>query len=419
MTTGPETDARPADDVELVPEPSRPAGPPLRQIVAGLVALVLVAAAVVGVYIWNGRTDSTSASAAPTNPGPQVGDHWHAYFGLAVCSPDYVPVPATAAARGLFSAADQQDAGVVHIQPTAADNAGANATLDRFLSAFGVAMTKDQIVVNGAQYPPSGQCTGGTNGEPTGAGHLTWTLNGRRMTSSPGDYVPADGDVILVSFNPSRTVLKPPTNTAQLLANPSGHPDLARAQAQLACISKPAPTPPAQAKQFAQADQVIDATKTYTATITTSCGDLTIALDAVKAPKTVNNFVFLAQQGYFDGTPIHRVAPGFVIQAGDPTGQGTGGPGYTFADENLGPNFSNGTVAMANSGAGTNGSQFFIVTSSDAATDLNSRPNFSIFGQVSGGTDVISLLDSFGDPTSQSGAPFEPLYILSVKIAQS
>ncbi len=346
--------------------------------IAGLVALVLVAASVVGVWIWNDRTDDTPAAAAPTNPGPQVGDHWHAYFALAVCSPQYTKVPSSSPARGMFVAPDGSDPGIIHIQPTAPENAGTNATINHFLSYFRVSFDADgQILSDGTPFYPDGRCTD-ANGQPGEQGRLRWTVNGRAVSGSPGDYVPADGDVILVSFNPPGTALTPPPEAQQLLADPAGHVDVARAQRQLACVRTPAPTAQAEPQQFTQADQVIDPTKTYTATITTSCGDVTIALDAAKAPKTVNNFVFLARKGFYDGTPIHRIVPGLVVQAGDPTGEGSGGPGYTFADENLDAGYSLGTVGMANSGpgdnnAGTNGSQFFIVTSDDGAAGLARR----------------------------------------------
>jgi cyclophilin family peptidyl-prolyl cis-trans isomerase len=425
MTTGSGegmADSTTADpDVELHPEPSGPAGGfPLRQMIAGLVALVVVAAGLVSVWIWNDRTDVTAA-AAPANPGPQIGDHWHAYFGLAVCSPQYTTIPSSSPARGMFAAADGTDQGVIHIQPTAPDNAGANATINHLLDAFSVEISDDgQILAGGTAFYPDGTCPANTDGAPVGEGHLSWTVNGRAVSGNPGAYVPADGDVILVSFNPDGTTLTVPATAKAVLAAPAGHVDLPTAQAQLACVATPAPPAIASPVQFPQADQVIDPAKTYTATITTSCGDVTIALDAAKAPQTVNNFVFLARKGWYDGTPIHRIVPGFVIQAGDPTGQGTGGPGYSFADENLGANFATGTVAMANSGAGaTNGSQFFIVTSDDGAQQLNATPNYSIFATVTGGADIVKLLDSFGEAGSQTGAPLEPLSVLKVTITES
>jgi cyclophilin family peptidyl-prolyl cis-trans isomerase len=109
----------------------------------------------------------------------------------------------------------------------------------------------------------------------------------------------------------------------------------------------------------------IDPAKKYTATMETSCGKITIDLDPKAAPKTVNSFVFLAKQKYFDGLTFHRVVKDFVIQGGDPQGTGSGGPGYEFEDELPQQGYSIGSLAMANSGANTNGSQFFIITGNE------------------------------------------------------
>src|SRR5436305_1657539 len=130
----------------------------------------------------------------------------------------------------------------------------------------------------------------------------------------------------------------------------------------------------------------IDVNKTYTATIDTSKGKIVAELFAKEAPKTVNSFVFLAREKFYDGTIFHRVIPGFMIQGGDPTGTGKGGPGYQFENENRTTTrkFSPGTLAMANAGPNTNGSQFFIM---DA--DYGLQPaSYTIFGQVKEGQDV-------------------------------
>ncbi|MDX2382224.1 MAG: peptidylprolyl isomerase, partial [Acidimicrobiia bacterium] len=117
-------------------------------------------------------------------------------------------------------------------------------------------------------------------------------------------------------------------------------------------------------QQFSDAPEMgIDPSKRYTATLDTSMGELVIALDAIKAPQTVNNFVFLALHHYYDGVIFHRIINGFMCQGGDPTGTGRGGPGYRVADELPKPNeYQVGSVAMANAGPNTNGSQFFIVS---------------------------------------------------------
>jgi peptidylprolyl isomerase len=127
-------------------------------------------------------------------------------------------------------------------------------------------------------------------------------------------------------------------------------------------------------------DMVIDPAKRYTATMETSLGTLVIALDPAAAPKTVNNFVFLAREGYYDGVIFHRIIKGFVCQGGDPTGTGTGGPGYRFADElPAAGRYEVGSLAMANAGPNTNGSQFFIISGPDGA---RLPPQYSLFGKV-------------------------------------
>jgi len=141
----------------------------------------------------------------------------------------------------------------------------------------------------------------------------------------------------------------------------------------------------------------IDPAKTYTATIDTSEGSFTVALDAAKAPNTVNNFVVLSRYHFYDGLTFHRIEPGLVIQGGDPTGAGAGGPGYEFADELPSTAadyvYTAGSVAMANSGPNTNGSQFF-VTVGDTGFD---GPNYSLFGQVTEGFDTtIPALETAG-----------------------
>lgn len=133
----------------------------------------------------------------------------------------------------------------------------------------------------------------------------------------------------------------------------------------------------------------IDVTKAYTATMSTSRGEIVIALAADQAPKTVNNFVFLARNGFYDGTIFHRVIAGFMTQGGDPTGTGRGGPGYKFADEFAGNTLKHGpgALSMANAGPNTNGSQFFLVHTREQTAHLDGR--HTVFGLTTAGLDVI------------------------------
>jgi cyclophilin family peptidyl-prolyl cis-trans isomerase len=159
----------------------------------------------------------------------------------------------------------------------------------------------------------------------------------------------------------------------------------------------------------------IDVTKKYDVTVETSLGSYTAELDPSKAPLTVNNFVFLARYHYFDDTPCHRIITGFVIQCGDPTGTGTGGPGYSFKDElPQAGEYKVGSLAMANSGADTNGSQFFVITG-DKGVAL--PPQYSLFGQVTKGLDVVQKLDAVGSADT-SGTTSTPVKITKVTVEE-
>jgi cyclophilin family peptidyl-prolyl cis-trans isomerase len=167
-------------------------------------------------------------------------------------------------------------------------------------------------------------------------------------------------------------------------------------------------------KQYpAQPDLTIDLDKTYTATLATNQGEIVIDLDASSSPLAVNNFVFLARDGFYDGVIFHRVIPGFMIQGGDPTGTGRGGPGYKFRDEVDGPGtYSRGTVAMANAGPNTNGSQFFIMHA-----DYGLPHQYTIFGQVTSGLDAVDAIA--GTPTGAADRPTSDCVIESVAITEA
>jgi cyclophilin family peptidyl-prolyl cis-trans isomerase len=162
----------------------------------------------------------------------------------------------------------------------------------------------------------------------------------------------------------------------------------------------------------------IDPTKTYTAVVTTNMGTYSAVLDAAKAPGTVNNFVSLARNKYFDGITCHRAIPGFMIQCGDPTATGSGGPGYKFADElPASGEYKIGSLAMANSGPNTNGSQFFVI-SGDEGVSL--PPSYTLFGQVTEGLDsTVVALDAAGNPSSNGMPPLKEIKIESITITES
>jgi cyclophilin family peptidyl-prolyl cis-trans isomerase len=159
---------------------------------------------------------------------------------------------------------------------------------------------------------------------------------------------------------------------------------------------------------------------TYTAMVKTNKGDFSIVLDPARAPLAVNNFVVLARYKYYDSTNCHRAISNFVVQCGDPTATGSGGPGYQFGDElPAAGEYVLGSIAMANSGPNTNGSQFFIITGDDG---INLPPNYTLFGQVTDGLDTtVPALNAAGnpDPVANGVPPSEPLVIESVIIIES
>src|SRR5262249_54010453 len=181
------------------------------------------------------------------------------------------------------------------------------------------------------------------------------------------------------------------------------------------------PTPPnpdgssAQQRTFdEEPPMIIDTNKRYVATMNTSHGTMVFNLDPLAAPKTVNSFVFLARYHYFDGIVFHRIIPGFVLQGGDPTGKGTGGPGYKFADElPSAGRYEIGSLAMANAGPNTNGSQFFVIS---GPSGVSLPPQSSLFGKVVKGLDVVAAIDSIG---TRDGTPKETVTIESVTITES
>lgn len=221
---------------------------------------------------------------------------------------------------------------------------------------------------------------------------------------------------------PTPTVTAPdgssPTKTGTV--TPKGSP-----AAKVACggdVPASASKPKPQFDRAPAPDEVLKKNTTYTATIETSCGPITVQLDAETAPQTVANFVFLAEQGYFDGQFVTRVVDSIdVVQAGDPLGTGAGGPGYAIPDELGGKmHYGPGTIAMANAGPNTGGSQFFLITGPDGA-NLDGNPNYPIFGQVTAGLDVAKQINALLQTTdgSYDGPPTEAVYLEKVTIEQT
>jgi cyclophilin family peptidyl-prolyl cis-trans isomerase len=223
-----------------------------------------------------------------------------------------------------------------------------------------------------------------------------------------------------------------PTPSTTVSPTPSGSPGQkigtvppAPGPKQVACGGKQPAAATKPKPQFAAPATVIDMKKTYTATIETSCGTIEVRLLPGRAPKTVNSFVFLARKGFFDGIHFHRVAASLdVIQGGDPTGTGSGGPGYTIPDEVTGKEtYGPGVVAMAKTAApNSGGSQFFIVYG-PKGHQLDSTPSYTIFGTVVKGLDVVKRIGAIPVENATAGpsgeTPVKAIYIEKVTITTS
>jgi cyclophilin family peptidyl-prolyl cis-trans isomerase len=237
------------------------------------------------------------------------------------------------------------------------------------------------------------------------------------------------GIVFLVSGNDNNNVASQSkvNSTTTTVAAAKGSNAQLQAQANEAAVkagcpaSPKTPTAAASQKYTAAPPMTIDTTKTYTATFKTTTGTFVASLDTTAAPKTVNNFVFLANKGYYHCVIFHRVIPQFMDQTGDPTGTGEGGPGYTIQDENpakaanAAQQYPLGSVAMANTGqANSGGSQFFIV----AGAEGESLPNtYALFGSVTSGMNIVNTINQQG--SAQGVPPDVTQRIISITIHES
>lgn len=215
---------------------------------------------------------------------------------------------------------------------------------------------------------------------------------------------------------PTTTAPSATPTTVPLNAVPTSYPGYLH---QATACGAEQPTPAVDMKFDAPGDAGL--TGVTMVTLNTSCGPIEIAMDPGVAPETVNSFVFLAEEGYFDGTVSHRILPGYMMQAGDPTATGFGGPGYTLPDELPSePNYTRGVVAMANAGPDTAGSQFFILFGD--ADWL--PPQYSIFGEVVSGFEVLDAIEQIprgrgaNSADAQPSTPLQSLFIESVSIAR-
>ena len=242
-----------------------------------------------------------------------------------------------------------------------------------------------------------------------------------------GQFIDDDetDDTLVTSEEPADTDAEP-TSTEPTSTEPTETEDAAAGDADSESSTAPEATvgcPPVEGsdEQIQSFDgpppMCLDPDATYSAKITTNVGDVTVELNREQAPNTVNNFVFLARYNYFDDTVCHRVIQGFVTQCGDPTATGQGGPGYDFADELPAPGaYEIGSIAMANSGTDTNGSQFFIITGANGA---QLPPAYSLFGAVvESDLGVVAEFDALGS-VDQSGVSTDEIRIVDVEIIEA
>lgn len=199
---------------------------------------------------------------------------------------------------------------------------------------------------------------------------------------------------------------------------PETAPNDAAASSGGGCTKVNTPRPKADGGQKRPTTK-LSAGKTYDVTLKTNCGSFTIQVDQKASPNTAASFVALARKGFFDGTTFHRIVPGFVIQGGDPTGSGQGGPGYSTRDvPPAGTKYTRGVVAMAKTGSeapGTAGSQFYVVTGADAGLP----PDYALLGKVSEGLAVTGRIDKLGDPASaDTGTPLQPVVIQKATVSK-
>jgi peptidyl-prolyl cis-trans isomerase B (cyclophilin B) len=193
-----------------------------------------------------------------------------------------------------------------------------------------------------------------------------------------------------------------------------GGPQTTEAAGPQGCSEVEAPAP--KTVKFKRPERALEPGQTATATVETSCGSFEIKLDTERSPQTANSFAFLAEEGFYDDTTFHRIAPGFVIQGGDPNGDGTGGPGYSVREPPpQRTEYTKGLVAMAKTEVeppGTSGSQFFVVT---APADAGLPPDYAVLGAVRRGIDVVEAIGKLGDPATEE--PLQTVTIDSISIA--
>lgn len=230
--------------------------------------------------------------------------------------------------------------------------------------------------------------------------------------------------ILLAGAGCKKELASPPTTETAPIANstpvqtttPTPTPSPATTTTNTTTQKNNSKPKPMDLSQYKTPIMLVDQKKTYIAKIKTTAGEMDISLNVKETPVTANNFVFLAKKHFYDNVIFHRVLKGFMIQGGDPTGTGSGGPGYRFNDEPFTGEYTRGTIAMANSGANTNGSQFFIMHA-----DYPLTPNYVIFGKLVSGTQTLDAIAeapvTFNEMREKS-RPIDPVKIISIEIEE-
>lgn len=222
---------------------------------------------------------------------------------------------------------------------------------------------------------------------------------------------------IWIKTRPEETTGVLGTTNTNLTDDVAGKPDVTFGETLTSTpvlTATPTAIPTTDTNQKGPYTMQIDSNKQYEAIMKTSVGDITIAFNAKETPITVNNFIVLARKNFYNNTIFHRIINGFMIQGGDPTGTGTGGPGYKFDDEPFTGEYLRGTIAMANAGPNTNGSQFFIMHK-----DYPLPKNYVIFGKVIKGIEVVDKIATASTkPGGEGSSPVDPVKIISIEVTE-
>ena len=239
-------------------------------------------------------------------------------------------------------------------------------------------------------------------------------LENSPLAEPPGAEPPAGAATAMPANAGAAEPTAAPTAAAAATAAPAGDANAPATATPLpTAASSGGGTGPGGVMQWREPPpRIIDPEAAYTAVINTTEGSITVELLTEDAPATVNNFVFLAREGFYDNVIFHRAIEGFMIQGGDPTGTGAGGPGYRFDDEPVQRPYTRGIMAMANAGPNTNGSQFFLMHA-----DYPLPPNYTIFGQATSGLETIDAIATAPKkPGGEGSSPVSPAVIQSVEI---